>query len=875
MRERIVLAPGLDGGELLSSLALHGVSSIGLRICGLGELARLALMRSGTAVTENFISAGEETAVAAEAVKDEPYFGRVSYADVQEITACIRTIRSLVSDPDEMGVLERTLSQGIFGEKNTAIFHVCRRYMEILAERKLVDSVSLARKALRECGKIRAEFLTLKEYPLSPLEKALLGKLSGNSVEETDLQALFGVGEGVVRIDSFKNCYGSANEVETILEDVYSGKRLDQCTVAVSDAETYGQLFFDYALLYHIPISFGCGIPVANSNPARLLTLYDRWSKAGVFSGDALTGMLSCDVFRRDRLAEQFRERGEDPNWGALFEVLAGLRLTNSAAVNEQRLSAFRQALEEEAALLAGQSRELQKVRDRQSCLPYLEVLGRELALPTEEFIYKFAYLRKGDSTDTERLLMTLDRSALTAVCEELRIIRRSGLDLKPEEQIPKILRRNVCRQRSEAGKLYVTEIGGAFPAVRRNLYLAGLSASKYPGSPKENYLLLDADLKLFGEAAETLTSDELVLQKREQLHRLVRFASALGSRVSVSFAGLNVSELKEDNPSSVIYDLLREEHGAALSVRELDENIRKVGYFEPAISPVRLVGEAYIKGNPPAWEKTDGRGTDTVNLALEKEYSPSALEIYFSCPRRFFLRYILRIPEPEETDPFEIVSAADIGTLAHSMMEQLGGAELSRDEFLKTAGDCFDRFIRQHPPLIADRIAPEIERFLEMMETAYAMETGREVLLEEEEIHCTHETGVKLHGYPDRVEKMEDGSCLIVDFKSKRKIDHLADDIDTCLQVVLYAYLMEQRGLKVSGAEYRYIRLGETVTCRYDDEMKRQLAERLTAFRSSMESGTFPLPELPQTAKDGNDPCQYCKFPEICGKKRTEGEEE
>ena len=208
-------------------------------------------------------------------------------------------------------------------------------------------------------------------------------------------------------------------------------------------------------------------------------------------------------------------------------------------------------------------------------------------------------------------------------------------------------------------------------------------------------------------------------------------------------------------------------------------------------------------------------------------------------------------------------------------MMEQLGGAELSRDEFLKTAGDCFDRFIRQHPPLIADRIAPERERFLEMMETAYAMETGREVLLEEEEIHCTHETGVKLHGYPDRVEKMEDGSCLIVDFKSKRKIDHLADDIDTCLQVVLYAYLMEQRGLKVSGAEYRYIRLGETVTCRYDDEMKRQLAERLTAFRSSMESGTFPLPELPQTAKDGNDPCQYCKFPEICGKKRTEGEEE
>ena len=123
--------------------------------------------------------------------------------------------------------------------------------------------------------------------------------------------------------------------------------------------------------------------------------------------------------------------------------------------------------------------------------------------------------------------------------------------------------------------------------------------------------------------------------------------------------------------------------------------------------------------------------------------------------------------------------------------------------------------------------------------------------------------------------EELEDGTCLVVDFKSKRQVEHVKDDINTCLQVVLYAYLMEKRGIAVSGAEYRYIRLGETVTCRFDDEIKRQLSERLDYFRKCMESGEFPLPEPQQDGKKNEDPCKYCKYSEICGKSIGEGADE
>ena len=163
-----------------------------------------------------------------------------------------------------------------------------------------------------------------------------------------------------------------------------------------------------------------------------------------------------------------------------------------------------------------------------------------------------------------------------------------------------------------------------------------------------------------------------------------------------------------------------------------------------------------------------------------------------------------------------------------------------------------------------------EAERgvFLDMMESAYNMDPRRETVLKEEDIHCVHETGVKIHGYPDRVEKLDDGSYLIVDFKSGRTVVHEEDDIETCLQVMIYAYLMEKKGYNVSGAEYRYIRLGKTVKCRYDDEMKARLADKLSAFRRQLEEAEFPVSPyaITRTAQDP-DPCRFCKFGMICGK--------
>ena len=331
----------------------------------------------------------------------------------------------------------------------------------------------------------------------------------------------------------------------------------------------------------------------------------------------------------------------------------------------------------------------------------------------------------------------------------------------------------------------------------------------------------------------------------------------------------MNVSELKRDNASSLIYELFREESGKNVTVKELEEHVQKIEYFEPAISTTRKIGQAYNDGKTvTAAAQSSGVQAANVKGDLEREYSPSALDSFLACPRRFMLSKVLGIPEPEEDNPFEVIAAKDSGSMAHLLMEKLANSTMTQEEFIKMSGEYFDRFLSEHPPLVSRNAEIDKDQFLDMMEIAYNMDPHREVVLKEENIHCTHENGVKIHGYPDRVEKLSDGSYMIVDFKTGRRKAHVQDDIETCLQVVIYAYLMEQKGYKISGGEYRYLRLGETVSCKYDDEIKQKLREKLDTFKTYIEAGDYPISENAEATEEGvDDPCKYCKFSLICGK--------
>ena len=940
--EQIILAPGINGNELLRCLAMHGKNCFNVRVCSASNLARLAFMRSGIPIKENFVSSQEAAAIIAEAVKavkaaeeakaakntetgeneeagekagtgndkekDKFYFDKTTYSDIRAITNAVYRMRSLVPGgkvEDEAKAIQNALENGEFKKKNNALLVVYREYMRILAEKQAIDSVSVIRKAIAECKPMDAEFVFLEEYPLNPLEKSLFEALSGKKIGECKprkMEELFidteqkqpakeKLTESLpyrYNIKSFKNCYGAANEVETILEDIYKDKSPDKCTVAVTDTVTYGQLFFDYSLLYNIPVTFGCGIPITNSNPAKLLFLYHHWISDGFYGVDALREMLFSNAFNRQELYEklQLPEDMRSKFWN-FCEIAGKLRLSTNKDKNSKRIADFKTAIEEEERLLDPQDeKERKSVEWKKQCIPYLVTLSEELSLNAEEFISRYANIRIRDYNEedyAEKLLSMLDKVAAKQIYEEMKIIRETGMNSEQDDIIQSILKMTVCRQGSEGGKLHVTNLSGAAASLREYLYIAGLSASKYPGSPKENYLLLDDDLKAFAtKDAELYTSSGIITRKEETVKQLVHLAACMDVETNVSYSGLNVSELKKDNKSSLVFKLYNGNNvkNKKNEPEKWEDDIRKVKYFEPAISVTRRIGAAY-NGDEDNKEKIiirtaqNARPAVSVQGDLSKEYSPTVLERFFACPRRFMLQTVLEIPEPEENDSFEVITARDKGTIAHSLMAQLANSKMTSDEFRDLAGEFFDRYITMNPPLVRDNATVVRQQFLDMMETAYRQDPQMETVMTEQELKCQHkETGIWLKGRSDRVEKLHDGTCQIVDFKTGKVIKVVdyetgkstkqkKDDSNTCLQVILYAYIMENRDsnpVKISKGEYRYIRENEIISCNYNDRMKEDLSEKLKKFKEHILIGNYP------TAM-GDKACEYCKFGNICGK--------
>lgn len=872
MQESLILAPGINGAEFLKCLALKGVKSFNTRVCNGVELASLLLMRAGLSIKEQGIGFREECQLIAKAAQGISYFGELKSADVEQIALAIRSMRQLVGAGDESELLRAALRKGQFAVKNQALLQVYDNYLKDLQAAKLLDAVGLIRKALSMKVEEKSyEIITFKEFPVSPLLQALVEHVG--SQKEISIQEFLGLPDHGVKLQGIKKCYGAPNEVESILADIYENKCLDKCTVAVADGATYGQLFLDYALLYDIPMTFGCGLSMLNTNPAKLLKLYCSWIGDGFFKGESLLAMLKSEVFNGKALLKKLGTNYKVLNKIRFFDMLVTLRLSNDPTLNQQKLKDLQQALKFERELCTAGSKDDPKLKDKESCLPFVEALARELELPVGEFISEYAFCRDDKSNAGLKLLKTLDQNAKYRIKEEFERICKddTGIIETPDllETAAQILSSSIGNQGFEEGKLHITTISGAFSALRDNLYIAGLGALQYPGSPKENYLLLDEDLRNLGPQATYKTSEGIIKAKQELLVALLKLATATQSEVQLSYAGMDVAELKASNPSSVLYELYKMAQGANRTIKEFNKHITEVGYFEPAIAKNREIGKSYIAGDVINPESRAGLAVvPDASQKLDKAVSPSALEKFFQCPKLYMFKYILSIPEPdEEENVFTVISAADEGTMAHLLMEQLAekstpNSKLPKNQFMKLVEECFDNYLLTHPPVLAEQVDKVKKSFLEMMDNAYEQDPGRKVLLKEVDISAVHaSTGVKLHGFPDRVEELDNGTYLIVDYKTGRNIKHETDDINTCLQTVIYSLLIESMGYTVSGSEYRYPRVNKTVTCKYDAAIQKALTDKLEIFKAAMTSGEFPC-----TTKDDN--CKYCKYGRLCGKK-------
>ncbi len=855
--ERIVLAPGISESELLRTLAAHGVGTMGLRVMGAAELARTALMRSGIFTTGEFLPRNKEAALIDTFIRQTSYFSSASFADSENMASALFSLRSLIPE-NEADVIHARFAEGEFPEKNKAIAECYDKFMAALRERGLFDTIGLIRKAIAESRPVDAEILVLNEFPLSPLEKALCGHVSGKKYRSVPATELFGTAEKQdIRNIKYLESYGAANEVEDILATIAdNGIPYDRCTVVVTEPARYAQLFFEYSKMYGVEMTFGCGLPIVNSYPVRLLLALDKWDNEGFHGVDALNAIVGSEATDKNKLMETIGLTARK-DLTAAATILGNLKCDRDYAKTEERINVLKTTLEKQMADLGKnpEDRDYKAICEKFRLIEPARKLGRELGRGYAEFIADYAYIRPMPAG-------RLDIAARDAICDAIETY--TGFSVKDDikELIPELMNRTVCSEAAREGALHIVGLSKAFGAVRDHLFVTGLSAGNFPGNPSENYLLLDSDLEMFGE--DTPTSVNRIIVKKQMLLSLVKLACSLDVRVQLSFSDYNAAQMSTANPSSVLFEIYKEEHGEDAKVDDFRRSFWKTGYFCSGISRADEVGLAYNEGKELQFTEEQPEAEPFSVKLSEYGYSPSTLDNFFSCPYSFMLENVIGIKDDEETDPFSIVNAMQFGTLAHSVMKWMAVQPSlpSKEEFIAKAGCVFDDFLKEYVPLNEAKAQRERKGFLDVVGNLYDIDPKNKVVSAEEWCEGEHETGIKLHGYPDRVEKDKDGNYLIADFKTGNNLKHKKDDIDSCLQVVAYAYMLEKQGIPINYGQYLYPKKHKIISCVYNDDMKQKLYEKLDSFKQAMEAGEFPT-----NPGKSNENCKYCKYVDICAK--------
>lgn len=846
MEETIILS-NINEKELLKTFALNGISSFNLRILSAENLAKEALIRSGEFELLEEITQIEQECFIYNLLPSIKYFINASYNDAKNILKAINYARKLCRG-NEADKLYEILRDGEFREKNEALYEIYIKYKEYLKNNNLTDSIEIINYAISKAKEIDAKFLIFKETSLEPIEEELLKAVSGNKYEVTTIKQYAKLECKKLCGSTYANAYGTVNEVEHIFGFISKSKiPFEDCAVILLD-NTYLKHFINYKDIYNIPITFGTGQNLELSNSYKVLKLLDRWNKQynAINPLNELLNSLefNSELFWNNILDKQLDNREKS-------EIVKAVGNLKTSVYRNEKLNKYKESLTDK--------KEINRCQ-------YVERF-------IEELNKGYSYLIK---TYTKIENVSFETKANNVICSYIddyfKYIPNKNIEedlpQQLEEVISSLSNKKIQKELSKPGYLHVTDLFGGLSCVRKHMFICGLNAKVFPGSPIEDYLLLDSDLARFDEE-KVKDSDDKIKINKQLLNDVINNACSFNSCIHFSYSGYNLVDLKEENPSSVLFEIFKKENGDdSTTEKYLNAFGSQVKYFDENITSLKNVGNKYIAGE--TIEKQDVTFDDEyANTNIKYSISPSSADIFFKCPKHFYLTKVLGIYEPEIDNPFDSMPANDVGTLVHECMEDYGNnPSWSKDEFIKNALEKFDLYFNKRISLQTKDKDSIKEEYLRMANIGYDSDPrdGKEVVASEKYLgpYTDPITGLSFGGYIDRLEKLPNGKYRVVDYKTYKEKKNEEGDIDSCFQVVLYAYILEndpkEGKIEIEDCEYRYLRNPiPTVKVGYQN-IKHRLNDKLSQIKNALDTGFFPYTNNPK------DDCKYCKLKDICG---------
>ena len=339
------------------------------------------------------------------------------------------------------------------------------------------------------------------------------------------------------------------------------------------------------------------------------------------------------------------------------------------------------------------------------------------------------------------------------------------------------------------------------------------------------------------------------------------------------------------------------------------------------AADPVLRLGMlARHQRRAPGFTRFDGLVERVVapSPIAGRALSPTSLEHYAACPRRYFFGNVLWIDVPQRPEDVQRISPMDRGNVIHAVLERFVDEQVARprdqrigpgqawsaadrrrlDEIAETVFDEFEQrgltgrdllwdldrvSIRRdlHAFLDADdRYRAEKAMVPERAELRFGADDGTPV-----EVQRPDGRHLQFKGSADRVDRADDGSLVVLDYKTGSKdafrdIERGDDPTvgGTKLQLPIYGLAARSRvgGDPVEAAYWFVSQRGnyERISYPLDEAGLERFEHVVDVIADGIESGAFPGRPGEETTRFGRSfhNCKYCDFDTICPTDRDRG---
>ena len=287
--------------------------------------------------------------------------------------------------------------------------------------------------------------------------------------------------------------------------------------------------------------------------------------------------------------------------------------------------------------------------------------------------------------------------------------------------------------------------------------------------------------------------------------------------------------------------------------------------------------------------EIEDAKGPSVTNHGIQQG-GAHVLRNQAACPFRAFATHRLGAGSLDDAELG--VSPRDHGNAAHKAMEMFWSevsshqALIDHPDFAQLILDCVDRALDQHthkrsgtPPWFLE---VEQERLQRVMEAWIKYERVREpfTVVHSEQQQLIEIGGLRLEIRPDRIDRYEDGSYAVLDYKTAkivRKDMWEGARLDEP-QLPLYAVKLAQNGNQVR--EIMLARLATGIKKQSDMTVSQTGAElqaNLILWKQILETlaANFAAGEAAIAPKPPGKVCNQCDFGPICRIEKKRGEDD